>query len=445
MRPQHPNFKLTRQAILLSVISAAYPMAGYAAIAGRTDFVVGSVEAIAPDGSRRPLIKGSEVNTGDSINTAAGARAQVRFNDGGYVSLQPNTVFRVDQFNYQNQTDGNEKGFFSLLKGGLRAITGAIGHVNRETYKVATPNATIGIRGTGYRAEIRDNGLFVSVGEGAISLTNNVGLLVVTAGNAAFVASPNTPPTPSQVQPSTPPAPLQPLSPIGTILPPTLPNMTSGAGYSIGYAYIANSTGFAGSASNLNATFATAGQLATFIDSPINTTISGDIAGGTIAFSATDGIIAWGRWVGSYSTNLGTVPPAPFDYVIGIPTASIAMPTSGTATYSLMGYTNPTSTDSTSWTVSGNVSYDFSIAPLVKVNMTLTNSSAQNYVISGSTTIAPTFNIAASTTGTACNSACSTSINGFFAGASAERVGLSYQVADPGFRYVQGVAAFAKQ
>src|SRR5512135_3237974 len=191
MIPQK-RFKLRSQALFLATVSAAFPVTAYCA-AGRVDFVIGNVEAIGTTGTRHPLTKGAEINAGEAISTAAGARAQVRFVDGGYVSLQPNTLFRVDEFNYQNKTDGGEKGFFSLLKGGLRAITGAIGHVNKQTYQVKTPAATVGIRGTGYTMALRDDGLFVNVGEGAISLMNNAGLLVVTAGNAAFVADFNTP------------------------------------------------------------------------------------------------------------------------------------------------------------------------------------------------------------------------------------------------------------
>jgi hypothetical protein len=448
MHPQQPCFRLTRQAVLLGVIAAAYPMAGYCVAAGRADFVVGSVEAVAADGSRRTLSKGSEISVGDAISTAAGARAQVRFIDGGYVSLQPNTQFRVDQFNYQNKTDGKEQGFFSLLKGGLRAITGAIGKVNRNTYKVATPSATIGIRGTGYKAEIRDDGLFVSVGEGAISLTNNVGLLVVTAGNAAFVANSNTAPAPTTEQPQLPPSSMETISSPVAILLPTLPSMASGPGYTMAYAYMGiDFTNGSGALPNVSAIFNNSGQLLQFSD---GLGISGDLGAGSVAFSATDGIIGWGRWTGYFTTTSAAggslvLTPGSFDYVIGVPTA--VMPTSGTATYNLMGYTNPTATDGSSgWNVKGDLSVTFSTTNIIGVNMTVWNA-VDNFTVAGSGVVGSgaTFSGTISTTGTVCASGCNTSINGFFAGTNAERAGLSYQITDGNFRKIQGVAAFAKQ
>lgn len=197
-------------ALILGFALALLPLAAYCDAAGQIKFVTGKVEGIAANGSKRVLARGSKINSGDTINTATGASAQIRFTDGGFISLQPESLFRVDEYHYQNKTDGEEKGFFSLLKGGLRTITGAIGHVNRKTYRVTTPVATIGIRGTGYHAVLSD-GLFVNVSEGAISLTNNAGTLTVPAGRAAFVANINTPPTLSAGGPQAAPPAFQPI------------------------------------------------------------------------------------------------------------------------------------------------------------------------------------------------------------------------------------------
>lgn len=461
MIPQN-RFKLTRQAMLLATISAAFPVTGYCIGAGQVVFVTGNVESVAADGSRHPLSKGADINAGEAINTAAGARAQVRFADGGFVSLQPNTLFRVDEFNFKGKADGQEKGFFSLLKGGLRAITGVIGHVNRDTYRVTTPAATIGIRGTGYNAVLRDDGLFVNVGEGAISLSNNAGLLVVTAGGAAFVADFNTSPKPTTEQPQTPPASLQP--PPTTYLASdqrnssgglTVVSLASGPGYVMSYASFGG-TCFDCSASvsvaglvGVTTTFTGASQLIAYD----NGSVSGGLGSAVVSFSATDGIIGWGRWVGDTTgtnarvTNFaGTVPV--FDYVVGIPTA--VMPTSGSATYSLMGYTNPTATDgSTGYTVNGSLAVNFAATSAqVGVNMIVANSTFNTYAINGSATIGAgsTFTGGASIfNATNCTQTCTATINGFFAGANASRAGLSYQINNSsGPNSIQGVAAFAK-
>lgn len=169
------------------------PLTAYCAPAGKVEFSIGQVMAVSSDGSRRALQKGSEIQAGDAIDTAEGARAQIRFSDGGFVALQPDSQFRVDQYHYEGKADGKEKSFFSFLKGGFRAITGVVGRANRENYKVETPAATIGIRGTGYQAAL-NNGLRVHVSAGALSLTNAAGILIINAGQGAFVANFNTAP-----------------------------------------------------------------------------------------------------------------------------------------------------------------------------------------------------------------------------------------------------------
>lgn len=46
------------------------------------------------------------------------------------------------------------RAFFRLVKGGFRSVSGLIGKVNQDDYRVSTPVATIGIRGTRYGARL---------------------------------------------------------------------------------------------------------------------------------------------------------------------------------------------------------------------------------------------------------------------------------------------------
>ena len=457
MFSQQQHFRLTLLAVLLAVVSAAFPVTGYCVAAGRADFVVGNVVAVAVDGKQRALVKGSEINSGESINTAAGARAQIRFTDGAYVSLQPNTQFRVDDYNYENKTDGKEKGFFSLLKGGLRTITGAIGHVNRDRYRVATPSATIGIRGTGYNAMLSD-GLFVNVGEGEISLTNNAGVLLVKAGDAAFVANINTLPTPSFQQPATPPASFEPLvvTPVATpVLIPVVPEPSSS--YALSYAYNGYNINYDGfffdisSATSVTPTFSSPGELTQYVGGRE----SG--AKGTAGVSSfdTDGIVSWGRWDNGTTTTAGTsstVHPLEmsganeaFHYVTGIPTPN--MPATGTAFYNLLGATTPSAQDGGSWFLSsGSLSANFGTHQVsVSLNVRNNNNVDQSYSVNRApATISGATFAASGMSASGCTSTCNASVNGAFYGNDAVRAGLAYQINDVNVRSVQGVAAFTK-
>ena len=156
------------------------PMLAVAEV-GKVQFVTGNVTAIDVNGTTRALTKGADIQNGDMIQTADG-RAQVRFIDGGYMSFQPNTEFKVEDYHFSGQADGSEKGFFKLVKGSLRAITGLIGKSNKQAWRMNTPVATIGIRGTETLSEFKDGVLRVTVGDGAAYLENSQGSLILYQG-----------------------------------------------------------------------------------------------------------------------------------------------------------------------------------------------------------------------------------------------------------------------
>lgn len=165
-----------------------------AAGAARVDFAVGEVAALHPDGRRQILSRGAEIRPGDTIDTGSG-RAQLRFSDGALVSLQPQTRFRVDAYEFKGQNDGggSEKGFFTLLKGALRTISGAIGKADRKAYRMDTTVATIGIRGTEYSVSVGE-GTTVTTHSGRVEVCNAAGCVLVEAGQSAFVRDAKTKP-----------------------------------------------------------------------------------------------------------------------------------------------------------------------------------------------------------------------------------------------------------
>ncbi|MEI7613136.1 MAG: FecR domain-containing protein [Betaproteobacteria bacterium] len=148
----------------------------------------GPASLLAADGSVRMAKPGAPVNAGDTAVTGEQGQLHIRFSDDSMVQLHAKTQFRIDQYAFSGKADDDSKGFFSLLKGGFRTVTGLLGKYNRSTYRVNTPAATIGIRGTEYIARL-DNGLHVQVEHGEISLANRAGSFSVSEGQRAYVAN----------------------------------------------------------------------------------------------------------------------------------------------------------------------------------------------------------------------------------------------------------------
>ena len=158
----------------------------YAASIGTVIFSQGKIFSTSASSQTKVLTKGSQIETGDTIKTEADAMLQITMIDGAKFALQPNTTFKVDDYVYNGSEDDTERAFFSLVKGALRTVTGAIGKKNKQNYSGRTPTATIGVRGTEYA--LRFDGItLVTVGDGAISICNQSNCLDLDAGQSGIV------------------------------------------------------------------------------------------------------------------------------------------------------------------------------------------------------------------------------------------------------------------
>ena len=145
------------------------------------------------------VAKGAVVEPGDLISTGVSSNAQVRMIDGAVIALRAQSEFRIDEYNFNGKEDGTEKATMSLLKGGVRAVTGVIGHQNQDNLKVNAVVATVGIRGTGFNLNyclgncqnidrsLAKDGLYAGVFEGTISLRNEARIL---SGPTSFTTLP---------------------------------------------------------------------------------------------------------------------------------------------------------------------------------------------------------------------------------------------------------------
>src|SRR3954464_6219997 len=139
------SFKLNNQVLLLA-LAAVYPLQSLAS-AGVAQYASGQVTRTAASGGAGTLAKGAAIESGDTIVTGSEGRTQIRFSDGGVVSLAPNSQFKLT--NYADEGDPAKDRFVvDFLRGGMRALTGLIGKREKANYKVVTTTATIGIRGS---------------------------------------------------------------------------------------------------------------------------------------------------------------------------------------------------------------------------------------------------------------------------------------------------------
>lgn len=177
---------------------------------GSVQHLSGTLSVQRPDGSVRVLAERSDVFVGDVISTERDSYAQVRFTDGGRVTLRPNTQVKIEGYSYEEGRPDRDNFAMQLFKGGLRSLTGLIGKRgnNRNAYRMVTSTATIGIRGTDYSAidiaapppgqSLPENslppGVYVTVADGQIAFISGNVEQLVGVGQVAFSADLNLPP-----------------------------------------------------------------------------------------------------------------------------------------------------------------------------------------------------------------------------------------------------------
>src|SRR3989441_10129691 len=136
--------------LFAALVAATGPVCAQGTEAGRFLSVVGDVRVGREGAPQRVAQRAAEFYEGESIVTAVGALAQLRMTDGALMSVRGDTEIKLERFSYAGEQDRNASFLMSVLKGGLRSITGVIGRQNRERYRITTATVTIGVRGTDF-------------------------------------------------------------------------------------------------------------------------------------------------------------------------------------------------------------------------------------------------------------------------------------------------------
>lgn len=188
----HPGVAMKHESrivriFLLLAFVAGLPLAALGA-AGTVQFASGDVQMRRGD-ALAALARGALLESGDTVLTGVAGRAQLRFTDGGLVSLYPDSQFTVTR--YSDSGDPAQDSFaVSLLRGGMRAITGLIGKRNPANYKLTTPTAVVGIRGSAFRLFFNDQGQLEVAGEqDEIEVCTQAGCVVLRVGESVLVLS----------------------------------------------------------------------------------------------------------------------------------------------------------------------------------------------------------------------------------------------------------------
>lgn len=191
-----------RYAFLVSLLLCLLPWLTHAAgtPAGLVLLVSGTATAQLSGDQPRTMSRRSEVYVGDRITTGNDSQLQLRMKDGAMIALGANAEFVVKAYSDDAAGDKKDEAVLSLVKGGLRTISGQI---DKQAYSLQTPTATLGIRGTVFDVYVRSDGSTVVIlRDGQVMVSGNAGgQQLLTQPGLATVVDPDKAPTEPAVPP----------------------------------------------------------------------------------------------------------------------------------------------------------------------------------------------------------------------------------------------------
>lgn len=162
---------------------------------GTLTHMSGIVSVQKADGKIIPGTAGTKVLPGDTVITGAGGFVRMEMTDGGEMVMRPDSQLKIENYHFNQAKPAEDNFVFSMLKGGLRTVTGLVGkRGDRDAYRLKTETATIGIRGTQFDLRVcaancgaLPAGTYLAVRFGAVEASNAQGSLPVAAGQVAHV------------------------------------------------------------------------------------------------------------------------------------------------------------------------------------------------------------------------------------------------------------------
>jgi len=130
--------------------------------------------------SESPVVVGAAVAEGDVIRTGVSGHVYLKTIDGGFFILRPGSVGRIDVYQVDSQEPSNTRIRIQVDVGVVRHISGpAVTHA-RENFRLNTPVAAIGVRGTDFSVFTTDEVSRVIVHSGGVVVSPFAGSCVAS-------------------------------------------------------------------------------------------------------------------------------------------------------------------------------------------------------------------------------------------------------------------------
>ena len=118
-----------------------------------------------------PLARGAAIMQGSTIETGADGYVYIATVDNGFISVRPSSSLTIERYEYDAAAPERTVIKLALHKGVVREISGKGAQAARDHYRMNTPVAALGVRGTDFsvftdanvtRADVRSGGIVMT-------------------------------------------------------------------------------------------------------------------------------------------------------------------------------------------------------------------------------------------------------------------------------------------
>ena len=154
---------LAQQAPLAQAQAQAQPAApqtvvGSGPLVGTADLLYGQVFRLmsakpgqpGPKPSRQPLQKGAQLFQGDTLETGENGHVYIATVDQAFISIRPNSRLTIESYQASPGNANNTAIRFTLHQGVARFVSGQAVSAAKNRFRLNTPVAAIGVRGTDF-------------------------------------------------------------------------------------------------------------------------------------------------------------------------------------------------------------------------------------------------------------------------------------------------------
>ena len=154
---------LAQQAPLAQAQAQAQPAApqtvvGSGPLVGTADLLYGQVFRLmsvkpgqpGPKPSRQPLQKGAQLFQGDTLETGENGHVYIATVDQAFISIRPNSRLTIDSYQASPGNANHTAIRFTLHQGVARFVSGQAVSAAKNRFRLNTPVAAIGVRGTDF-------------------------------------------------------------------------------------------------------------------------------------------------------------------------------------------------------------------------------------------------------------------------------------------------------